>query len=111
VLCEYGALCRARAARLLGVQPQSLGRLVPGLVALGAIGREVRVGRKEVRLVVLNEGARLLRQALEVMQQQEALFFRGVGAAERKLVLSIISYGAESVEWEAQRAWCPRLWR
>ncbi len=107
LLLERGPTTRAVLARLLGIQPQTLGRLVRQLTRRRLIEKDLVAGRREVFLVVTPVGHSRFRAALVIMEEQQELWFKGVPAPERALVQSIIEFGAEGVQWEAARRWHP----
>jgi DNA-binding MarR family transcriptional regulator len=107
LLLHRGPTTRAGLARLLGIQPQTLGRVVAQLTRRRLLEKDIVRGRREVLLAVTPAGLGRFRAALVIMEEQQELWFKGVPSPERALVLSILEFGAEGLQWEAMRRWHP----
>jgi DNA-binding MarR family transcriptional regulator len=107
LLSERGPTTRAGLSRLLGLQPQTLGRTVAHLFRGRLIAKDAARGRREVFLTVTSDGHTQLGAALALLEAQQELWFKGVPSRERTLVSSILAFGAEGVQWEALRRWHP----
>jgi len=102
-----GSASRAVLARLVGVRPQSLGIVLEEFEARGWVERVSYPGRKAIVCMLTTAGREMLRRSLAAVGAVEQRLFRGVGPKERAMVLSIITYGARTVEWEEGYEWNP----
>jgi DNA-binding MarR family transcriptional regulator len=104
LLAMHGQCTRAQLARLLGVRPQSMRRLLNELESDGWLERRTQQGR-EIACAITPAGAWMLKQALGLMQMAQDKYFRGVTQAEQELLLAVVNYGAGTILWDEERSW------